>query len=311
MLGAFAASSACGPAVTSGSGSGDDSGTSTDPVTTDAAEPDPADDTTGSLASTGGASTFDRASSSSTGDPEWLDDARSEYPTFRDFYEKHLERSCSAFDNVCHSDHESPDLSAPEDYVAAFEGRCRHVDPTYDGCEPVGHPVRILDGANAGWSSEIGWLELTDETLRVAPREPPPKGESLTIAIESDYFGREWIELDAAVAEGALLTAPATNLSDLQRDVLRDIVRQGDANRNGTFGADDPHALLSRGDPDRSLIFLGLRGDVDGLPLPLANSDAELAELAALGCWIERIGVPEDDDIDAPIDYDNCTLDLP
>ena len=310
-IGTLGALAACGPAVTSNSGSGDDGGTSTDAVTTDTPEPGSTGGSTGSVPSTGYAETTGDASSSSSGDPEWLDDARVEYPTFRAFYDKYLERTCTPFDNVCHSSHDSPDLSEPEDYVAAFEARCHHIDPAYDGCEPVGDPIRIVSGPDAGWSSEIGWLELTDETLRVSPRTPPPAGEALTIAVESDYFGREWIELESAVAEGTLITAPATALSDLQRGVLQDIVRQGDPNRNGTFGADDPHALLRSGDPERSLIFLGLRGEVSGLPLPLSSPAADLPDLAALGCWIEQIGIPADDDIDAPIDYDNCTLVLP
>ncbi|MEM6295142.1 MAG: hypothetical protein AAGA54_27980 [Myxococcota bacterium] len=302
----------CGPTVSTSDVADSASGSST--AVTTAAEPG-SEATTGSEAGgepTDASGPPEPATSTSSGDaPAWVDDARTEYPTFRAFYDAYLERSCAAFDNVCHDNDTYPDLSDAEDYIDAFGGRCHHVTDDYDGCERVGHPVRILSGPDAGWSSEIGWLELTDTALRIAPRDRPPAGEELTIAVESEYFGRTWIELDQATAEGMLITAPADALSDLQRDVIDSFVWQGDQNRNGVFGAETPHALLTAGDPDRSLIYLGLRGEVTVLPLALTDPPPDLAELGAFGCWIEQIGIPQDDDIDAPIDYDTCTLVLP
>jgi len=92
----------------------------------------------------------------------------------------------------------------------------------------------------------------------------------------------------------------------------------GDANRNGTFGAQmgAPVSMLEPGDPLSSYLIGRMRGvihaearPVPGSRMPLANPPLTVDEMLALFCLVE--GFPEGGDgalLSGPIDYNRCSF---
>lgn len=319
----------CGPAVAIESDGGEAGDTEpADPGSGAPGEPTSASVTSGAPPSTAGPVSDTEASATTSGAgsmdggsgpdssttetaPPWVEDARDRYPTFRALYEGYLRGSCSAFQDVCHRNREFPELAEAEDYLAVFDVDCREVgDPDYDGCEPLGSQVLLVDGPDFGWTSELAWRGFEDDTIQLATRTPAPSGGPVTVAVAT-ADADVWVEISGAIAEDGLFIAPLDGLSDADQEVLATEASEGDPNRNGIFGADMPDHVLTAGDPDSSLIVLGMRGLVPGLVIPLANQPPELAELGALGCWVEQVLRPNLAALDEPIDYDACTFELP
>jgi len=108
---------------------------------------------------------------------------------------------------------------------------------------------------------------------------------------------------------------------DYQQESIKDLVsagiRQGDANRNGIYGADgsagDPIAMLNPGRPDESYLISRLVGKMQGVPvpgtrMPLANLPPTTPEMLALACFVEGLptnGIPIS--MTWPINYKDCS----
>lgn len=301
---------ACGPSIAvhdGDSGAADGAGTSgaTSPDQQPPPRPPPPPGDTGA----------DSAGESSTGEdptPDWVDEAEELYPTFRHLFDLYLERNCSGFDNVCHSNLEHPDLRTAQDYVSIFGEPCDvngQPTETFDPCEPVGDGAILQTGPDAGWTSEVGFVYFdsdTDGTI-VTLRDPVPSDGPVAFLIQVPPEGGpdEWLFFDAVATHNRLFLSNATDNSELHERLLTEVT-QGDPNRNDTFGADDPMYQLALGDVAASYLFARMVGDAPGSIMPLANQAPGDVELGALGCWIEQTLVASPEQVDAPIDYGGC-----
>ncbi|MGD8863462.1 MAG: hypothetical protein PVI30_25835 [Myxococcales bacterium] len=279
------------------------------------------------------------------GDDPVVLEAQTHLATGFDLQTKVVQRTCGPTGGVCHNSKEYPALHTPANFVQAIGAPC-NVQPgtheaVYDRCERPGDRIQLDDGPER----EIAWLQYV-------PGERDGDGEAEEEEVDAETPGLH-VYLDAPIGEDAgwrtarfvrkfvtdeqrveplpyftyrsRFTAidDGTHLyaevrpyqADQVQELLTVGVVEGDANRNGVFGArqGDPVALLEPGRPEESYLIARLRGEmmgetVPGSRMPLANQPLSIAEMLALFCFVE--GLPDDAsavNLASPIDYAGCS----
>ncbi|MEZ4459883.1 MAG: hypothetical protein R3E66_09165 [bacterium] len=278
------------------------------------------------------------------GSDPYVQDAQERFRTGLDVHRKIVWRTCTPNDGVCHNAKEYPDLHTPANFLAAIDAPCNvqpgEYESVYDRCERPGDRFKLDFWADFGPSIEVGWIELITavedadptsgelgmstpglhvhlkEPVRIEQTEVWARGQFLRTVVEQGdvvfaQFETTWRVLDG----GTHLIAEVRNYqTDRAAELMRLGIRQGDLNRNGTFGADQDAIvpMIKRGDPERSYLIARVRGEMDGLRvpgsrMPLANQPLSIEEMLALFCFVEGLpgeGMP---DLAAPVDYKNCS----
>lgn len=267
-------------------------------------------------------------SSTDTPDPrDAVDEARSTLPDYLSLHGRVISRTCSPDEGVCHHSREYPNLASPQSMLGAIGADCNLAvgDPadTFNGCERRGDRVEILAGANAGFATEIAWIEAAFDpsemlvgytlTLRDAIPSADDDGELDSVAILRDYedgsvdMGRFDIAASYQVGARTLRLEGVVGWQPWQHALMEGGLVLGDPNRDGVFGADEEaFEIFAPGDPERSYLLGRVLGRVPGTPMPLANQALSSAEMLALTCWIEGLIPGVSADVYASIDYDNC-----
>lgn len=277
------------------------------------------------------------AEGDSTGEPsmpdgppvdEYIEEARTNFPTYLDLHEKVITRTCSPNGGVCHNEKEYPDLHTPDTMLSQLDVPCNlaETDPLnlFNGCEPGGDRLRFTTGNNTTFSSTVGYIVENDDELGAVASvviylaDPIPNPMAVPGTFESIVIERETasgmltvgqIELAASYAPGvnALQINAYPDLPQAAKTLLETGLQAGDPNRDGVFGgADDPYRLLLPGDPWKSYLLQRVQGNVPGSPMPLANQPLTSPEIIALACWIEGAAETEGSGTHADIDYDDC-----
>ena len=227
---------------------------------------------------------------------------------------------CAAETNECHSNEDYPDMST-EGNLWNLRGLPCNVGigerlTVEDFCEAVGDELRVIDGANAGYTATVGSVALiTDEEgvfqhyeiiVDVAPTQDQSDGDFELLRGGTRV---------AALGGGASLIAAASSKTILvtNPDHIPDprAIKQGDENRNGVFG-DGSGVIVRPGDARGSYIVRRLLGQqTERIRMPLnenADNPTELNrhlnadEMYALMSWINCM-LPTDTVYD-PIRYD-------
>jgi hypothetical protein len=266
-----------------------------------------------------------------------------------DVQQKIIWRTCTPNDGVCHNRKEYPDLRTPTSFLAAFDAPC-NIQPgefssVYDGCERPGDVVTFRGQGSEGAGIELAYL------VRVAGEPPENDDESLQpdadtpglhvylaqpLKGDRDYFWGnmrlsrraqtgetiteiEYARIDTlwyALDDGRHLYGIVYNyLADDIAALAAQGVIEGDANRNGIFGAKTGKnvAMLAPGRPEDSYLIARMRGQIHGenLPgsrMPLANQPLSVPEMLALFCLVEGFGAKDrESGLMARIDYNACS----
>ena len=275
--------------------------------------------------------------------------AQSNMPTISDFHQQVIRRSCSGTAGVCHNQKEYPDMQSSQAFLQLVGAPC-NASPTdplsvYDRCEQLGDSITFPSRDSS--TEEVGSIVIIDgeridyEAQNLVPQNDSPGLHIFTheaVDIEtsdgnfyttatfdrrvniggtvqelkiSEFEGKWWI-LD----DGKHLFVEVNNW---QRNNLEQLsnasIRQGDINRNNTFGAKiaQPLSLLTPGRPQASYLLGRLVGElagemVPGTRMPLANLPPTLEELVALTCLIETLEENSNASPNWPIDYRNCSV---
>lgn len=276
-----------------------------------------------------------------TGSDPYVMDAQERFRTGLDVHRKIVWRTCTPNDGVCHNQKEYPDLHTPANFVAAINAPC-NVQPgepasVYDRCERPGDRFR-LQRDDFGPTIEVAWIQnisgeesedgdevtTTSQGFHVELRSPVQTDRDEIYATgqfirttENDgdivfaQFETRWRVLEG----GTHLVAEVRNYqNDRAAELARVGIREGDANRNGIFGADESTVvkMIEPGNPEESYLIARVRGEmlgesVPGSRMPLANQPLDISEMLALFCFVE--GIPSDTMIDlaSPVNYKECS----
>lgn len=276
-------------------------------------------------------------------------EAQEKYPTAVDFHRKVIRRTCSPDGGVCHNRKEYPDMHTTANFLSMVDAPCNvqpgELSSVYDRCERPGDRFKFRDGDFN--EIEIGYVERvkgeyvdyqeTDETpdeespgLHIYLQSSVPLEDDNTYA--TGQFIRTFVDEEGTVrdlafanfrtrwwilGEGKHLYAEVEQYQkDRAKELMSVGIRQGDLNRNGTYGAreSEPVPLIDPGSPETSYLVARLRGsmegeDVPGTRMPLANEPLSIDEMLALFCLIETLpedleGTPEEE---RRIDYGSCS----
>lgn len=283
-----------------------------------------------------------------SGDNEVVQTAQARFPTGLDLHKKVIWRTCTPNGGVCHNRKEYPDLHTPANFASAFSAPC-NVQPgeagsVFDGCERPGDRLRF--GNETGGDVEIGWVEhIPGESEDFGGDNPPgeaspglhihlaaPLGGDRDSFYSNANFIRTFIDENGEVQESGFATFQTNwwrlgdgthiigRVQQYQVEEIQELilvgVTEGDANRNGVFGAHQgaPVSMLEPGDPIGSYLIGRLRGElhgssVPGSRMPLANAPLSIDEMLALFCLVE--GFPEGGEtteLSGPIDYNACSF---
>jgi hypothetical protein len=282
-------------------------------------------------------------------------DAQTRLPTGIDLQQKAFSRTCGPTGGVCHNTKEYPDLHTPANFLAAVGAPCNiqsgTPDGIYDRCERQGDQFVLGDRA----ADTIGYItyiagnydpdhdgSVTDTTpgLHLQLKNPISglnrswdRGNFVRSLVDEDQvvkqlnffsFDTEWW----SVGDGAQVFA---RVQDYQGDAIQGLLQvgliEGDANHDGTFGADvypskHPYggmSLIEPGSPNDSYILGRLLGEltpsdtnvaepVPGTRMPLANQPFDEAEMLAFKCFISGLFNVTNPTLESPIDYTNCEV---
>lgn len=261
--------------------------------------------------------------------PNFVDEAKKEFPTYLDLHEKVITRTCTPNENVCHNNKEYPDLRTPQAMLGMLGSPCNLdvEDPlnTFNGCEPEGDVLRFTTGSNAGWETQIAYVLFETDPMdgSVAAAEvhladalpagmvDPLVPESVDVLRTTDdgmlTVGQMLDVVSYTAGTHAIRIENYALVSDPVRTLLEVGLRVADPNRDGIFGAQgETMHELTPGDPWGSYLLQRLQGNVPGSPMPLANQPLSAAEMVALACWVEGADQPGGDSPYAVIDYDGC-----
>lgn len=271
--------------------------------------------------------------------PPVIDDADAEarllYPDLSALYggEHGLYRGCGPNGGVCHNGNEFPNLSTLGSIVSSIGVPCnqkRVIGSELDDlCERPGDKVEI-----GGRKIEIAYFEPYQNMPLVgwrmvlrerAPAELP--GENLMVWRPVPEAGVDAPFVPLAIAVNAHIPDPGDTSG---RSILMamspdpgiaafvsqflvessaprpDRIRVGDANKNGTFGAELGGGLIAPGDPERSYLLRRLTDPTKGPLMPRANCCSwTRTALRALWCWIDGLAPDASNALD-PIDYRGC-----
>lgn len=285
-------------------------------------------------------------------DPDVLE-AQASFRTGLEFHNKVIWRSCTPNAGVCHNSKEYPDLRTPSSFAAAFGSNCNiqpgEPEAVYDGCERPGDRFTIVGGGFDFGEIEIGHVEfIQGEPLEYGEEAPGEADPGLHIYLAdpipgdrtdgygNGQFARTFI-VDGAVQDSVFYqfntrwyvlpdrTHLMASVQQYQIDTVNNLldtgVIEGDANRNGVFGAreqSEPTKLLDPGAPEHSYLIARMRGvikdedqndnDVPGSRMPLANPPFTVPEMLAFFCLVEQF--PEggtEGELAGMIDYKNCS----
>ena len=282
------------------------------------------------------------------GDNEIVIEAQARFPTGLDLHKKVIWRTCTPNGGVCHNNKEFPDLRTPANFAAAFGIPCNvqygEYSSVFDGCERPGDRIEMDSYGFELSRVEIGYVEYIPGTAEELGEGQMPTVTSpglhiaLAAAVQGERneaygearFVRTFVEngqyKDSVYAfystqwwliEGG--THLVGRVEEYQVDDVQSLIEvgivEGDANRNGVFGAQQgtPVQLLDPGDPESSYLIARLRGEMHDQPIPgsrmpLANRPLTIAEMLGLFCLVE--GFPDgggDEFLTSPIDYANCS----
>ena len=258
-------------------------------------------------------------------------DAAKQYPDLFAIYssEQGIYRGCGPTSGVCHNSNEFPNFDSLGSIVDTIGRDCNlkrgDASTIHDLCERQGD--RLVSG-NA--SSEIAWIEtmdLTTRTWRVHLRDPLAVSGALTVDRDdrelyafADYAITAVRDDDRTIT----LTVPAPPVPTSEDDepepdfgltvlarsgVVGDpsVIRVGDPNRNGTFGAELGGKIIKPGDPARSYLMSRLLDPSAGPLMPRANCCRwSKPAVRALYCWIESLD-SDGANAMAKIDYSRCS----
>lgn len=277
-----------------------------------------------------------------TGSDLYVSDAQERFRTGLDVHRKIVWRTCTPNDGVCHNQKEYPDLHTPANFVAAINAPC-NVQPgewesVYDRCERPGDRFRLNYWDDFGPSIEVAWVEnisgeeaseseettLTSQGFHVRLRSPVKTdrneiwgvGQFLrTTPNDGDIVFAQFETRWRIIEDGTHLVGEVRNYQNERASELSRVgIREGDANRNGTFGADDSTiiSMITPGNPEESYLIGRVRGEmhgdrVPGSRMPLANQPLDISEMLALFCFVE--GIPADGNVDlaSPVNYKDCS----
>lgn len=279
-------------------------------------------------------------------DPNVLE-AQERFRTGLDLHRKVVTRTCSPNGGVCHNRKEYPDLHTPANFLGAIGAFC-NVQPgedtsVYDGCERTGDRLRL--NGQMDREVEIGYIvnvpgEFEERSMDNLPdaatpglhiylHDPVP-GDRQEVWTGGQFI-RTFVREDGEVQDIAYATYETrwwilddrrhlyAEVRSWQVDRVNNLLSvgivQGDANRNGVFGARKaaPIRMLMPGKPEESYLIARLRGTIKGdkVPgsrMPLANQPLTISEMLALFCFVE--GLPplgQQPELTWPIDYKNCS----
>ena len=280
-----------------------------------------------------------------TGDDPIVMQAQAELTTGLDLHLKVIRRTCGPTGGVCHNTKEYPDLHTAANFLQAIGASCNvqsgSYEAVFDRCERPGDRIALDDGPER----EIGWLELIAGT-------PPEDGElhpdattpGLHIHLDAPLEGvdhqgaqarfiRKFVTDEKRVEPLTYFSFQTTwwalddgshlygqvreNQADEVQQLLSVGVVEGDANRNGTFGArqkNDPVHLIEPGNAEESYLIARLRGQmlgetIPGSRMPLANQPLSVPEMLALMCFIDGLAPGADSGsitLESGIDYAGC-----
>ncbi|QQR89399.1 MAG: hypothetical protein IPJ88_14510 [Myxococcales bacterium] len=305
-------------------------------------------------------------------DPSYLE-AQKNFANTQQLWHDVVRRTCAVTEGVCHYSKEYPDLSSEANMLSWVSEPCNvrplSHDAVLDYCEQRGD-LLVFAGLSTP-SSEIAYIdyipgEYTD--FRNADRLPNAEDPGLHIYLRAPIvFEGDSVSATAQFQRRILKDDEIGDFTfnsfdtrfysldggthifgevrdDRQDEIIAllfvndvkeqsDAIRQGDFNRNGTFGHSVAECktltLFEPGEPLSSYVVARLRGvmpdpcgqvdsatsqikiiDVPGTRMPLANQPLSISEMLALMCWIEGLN-PESPDVTlgAPINYATCTVD--
>ena len=248
--------------------------------------------------------------------------ACNEYPRVIDLQTGLMTETCSPNPGVCHQTNNYPDMHSAGNFLSVVDAPCNVElpDPTqgWDNCEL---PADVIT-TTGGFSSDIAWIEwggtgIYTVSFAVAPQTTGVQdiqlitdatGETVLLAIPE--FGLT-LDTTAGVNEATITIGATDFFFDYVDSILATTVG-GDANRNGTYGADAglPYAaLVVPGDLDNSYLWGRITGTVPGSRMPLANGPVLNPQYIALACWIEGlVGLEETPQPTDYIDYQACNF---
>jgi hypothetical protein len=269
-------------------------------------------------------------------------DAQERLTTGFDLHQKVVFRTCGPTGGVCHNSKEYPDLHTPANFLDAVDAPCNVQSGTpeavFDRCEQPGDRLQLGDRR----ALEIGHFEYIpgafdpkQDSLGAATpglhlylaepisddvKEQYTQGKFIRTFVTEDRLVEElvffryetsWTALD----DGSHLFARVQEYQAQQVQQLLTVgLVEGDANRNGTFGARtaQPLKLIEPGSPETSYLVARIRGtllgeDVPGTRMPLANQPLDTTEMLGLFCFIQGLSRDVRPDLASPIDYQQCS----
>jgi hypothetical protein len=277
-----------------------------------------------------------------TGSNASVREAQAKLPTGFDLHAKVIYRTCSPNGGVCHNNKEYPDLRTPASFLAAIDAPC-NVQPgtpeaVYNRCERPGDRLRLGErDAEVGYIEQIvgewagkGTPDATTPGLHVYLGDPLALGQGKTETYGAARFVRSFVNPRGAVEDLVFASfetrwwildggkhlfgqVPAYRRMQVQELLTVGIV-QGDANRDGIFGARQaaPLPLLRPGKPEESYLIGRVRGTMFGSPvpgtrMPLANQPLSVSEMLALFCFVEGLAEGASNvNLASKIDYNGC-----
>ena len=208
--------------------------------------------------------------------------AQSRFESTTDLMRYVIAPGCAAETNECHNSEDPPDMSSEGNLWNLVGLPCNQGvgerETVEEFCEQLGDELRIVDGANAGFTTRIGSISLVTDAegafmhYEVRVQAGPPQTQTdarfeiLRGGIPNGALGGG-VSLAVGAGSTSLLVTDADDILDPAG------VYQGDENRNGIFG-DGSGTLVERGDAHASYIVRRLVGETERVRMPLnANAD--------------------------------------
>jgi hypothetical protein len=248
-------------------------------------------------------------------------EARAKFPRLIDLHAGVIARTCSPNPGVCHQTNNYPDMHTAGNFLSLVNAPCNVQIPDpkqgWDSCEQKGDKIRLGDQL-----SDVAWLEKKSSgKWHVAFRDVAASSEAQPLEIFTPSHDSvfvppiEWkvtLTPVAGTKEGEIdVGMNDPYIMDFSDSVLARAVG-GDPNRNGVWGADDPHvakgALISPANRANSYLWGRITATVPGTRMPLANKPLSNSEYVALACWIEGIDPRAALGVEDAIDYDGCAF---
>jgi len=260
-------------------------------------------------------------------------EAAKQYPDLDSLYahDQGIYRGCGPTAGVCHNSNEFPNLDSVGSIVDTIGRDCnlkrQDAATINDLCERGGD--RLVAGAS---SAEIAWIETVDlaaRTWKIQLRDTLAPSNALVVERDDrELYAFADYKITAAAdptdAHALVLTVPVPpppaseddevepdfGLTVLARSGIAGdpaVIRVGDPNRNGTFGAELGGKIIKPGDPARSYLLSRLLDPNAGPLMPRANCCRwSKPAVRALYCWVEGLDADGRNAL-AKIDYSRCS----